>query len=273
MRLCAIFNVWGDYDLLKHSVKNIRPLVDGVIIIASTRSNYGELCPVPHEWLYVSMENDGVRTYIREPQHHHPAHSETDKRNYGLKIARDLGFTHFLTIDSDEMYEPEPFLKAKERFHVENNLAGLVCDCQTYFKSPTLTIGLDTTLVPFIHVLTPTIQHEFNRKYPFAWIDGKIRIDPTRSLNINSGVEKIDLKMHHMSWIRRDIEVKIRNSTARSNIERSTVRQDFMLAKEGYFVKFYGKTLVRVPNLFNIPEYGEFLRQDIQPLASTDPTN
>jgi hypothetical protein len=259
MKLCAIYNVWNDWDLLKYSIKNIRPLVEGVIIVGSVRSNFGELSPIPQEWLYVSMENDGIQTYIREPQFKQPSYSETDKRNFGLEKAKELGFTHFLTIDSDEFYEHDPFLKAKERFHVENNLSGLVCDCQTYFKSPKLTIGLDTTLVPFIHVLTPTIRHEFNRNYPFAWEHGwknkGIRIDPTRSLNINSGVEKIDLRMHHMSWVRKDYKLKIRNSTARTNLERSCIMNDLVHAKEGYFVEYYGKTLERSEVDFNIPEY------------------
>lgn len=258
MRLVAIYNVWADWEILKYSLKNIKPLVDGVIIVGSTLSNYGEFCAIPEEFK--------DRVIIREPQFNIPMHSETDKRNYGLMLARTCGYTHFLTIDSDEFYEPEEFLQQKERFKnfsLEPTPIGLVCDCQTYFKSPTLTIGLDVTLVPFIHELTPTIKHEFNRKYPFAWDKKGIRIDPTRSLNINSGVEKIDLKMHHYSWVRDDYERKIRNSTARTNLERSTIRQDLVLAEEGKICNYYGKTLVRVPNLFNIPEYGEFLRKDL----------
>lgn len=248
MKLCAIYNVWDDWDLLYHSTENIRPLVDGIIIIASETSNYGEKSIIPY-W-------GRDKVFIREPQFTHPMNSETDKRNYGLQIARSEGYTHFLTIDADEFYDPIEFLKAKERFHVERNLDGLVCRLQCYFKKPTLTIGIESTLVPFIHKLTPTIKHEFNRNYPFAWEGRDIRIDPTRSLNINSGVEfTTDITMHHMSWIRKDYEKKIRNSTARANIEKSTIRQDLMLAKDGYFCKFYGKVLYTVPNRFNLPEY------------------
>ena len=269
MRLVAIYNVWNDWDLLEYSLKNIRPLVDGVLIIGSTRSNFGEYSPIPDHF-----KNEEL--FLREPRFHIPAHSETDKRNYGLTLAKQQGYTHFLTIDSDECYEHEPFLKQKARFHVDPHLQGLVCFCQTYFKSPTLTIGLDTTLVPFIHKLTPTIQHEFNRKYPFAWIDGKIRIDPTRSLNINSGVDMTDLIMHHYSWVRGDYQKKIRNSSARKNIERSTIVNDLVDAKEGYFVEFYQKRLTRCPNLFGIPEYeytpaGErVICKDIQPSSAGD---
>lgn len=256
MKLAAIYICWHDWDLLRESIRVMRPLVDGIIIIGSSKSNYGEYSKIPSCW-------HDKELHVREPHLSQPMHSETDKRNYGLQVAREQGYTHFLTIDADEVYEAEPFLKEKEKFK-NPRLKGLVCLCQTYFKSPTLTIGLDTTLVPFIHELTPTIRHDFNRRYPFAWIDGKIMIDPTRSLNITSGVERTDLIMHHFSWVRKDIEVKIRNSTARANIQGSTVRQDFMLAKDGYFVNFYAKRLTTVPNRFNFPDYGgELLQQDL----------
>lgn len=244
MKLAAIYNVWNDWDLLEHSLRNIRPLVDGVFIIASITSNHGE----------TSLIRFWDDVYVREPQQRDPRASETDKRNYGLRLARINGYTHFLTMDADEFYEPEPFLREKQKLIDNPDLAGLVCQCQTYFKSPQLTIGLDTTLVPFIHKLTPTIKHEFNKNYPFAWIDGQIKIDPTRSLNINSGVERSDLIMHHYSWVRKDYQKKIRNSTARRNLERSTILNDLLLAKEGYFVEFYQRHLKRSTVDFGIPE-------------------
>jgi len=245
VKLCAIYNVWADWDILEYSLKNIEPLVDGVIIVGSTKSNFGEYYPIP--------ENFRDRVAIREPQFKTARESETDKRNFGLDLARWAGFTHFLTIDADEFYDPEKFILAKKLVD-DTGLIGLVCTCTTYFKSPTLTIGLDVTLVPFIHELTPTIKHTFNRNYPYAWNGTQIRIDPTRSLNIDDGVFMVDITMHHMSWVRADIKRKMRNSTAKANLERSTILQDYQQAKEGYYCQLYGKVLTRVANRFNIPE-------------------
>ncbi|HEY3404036.1 MAG TPA: hypothetical protein VGK59_11650 [Ohtaekwangia sp.] len=265
MRLCAIYNVWSDYDLLIHSVNNVHPLVDGVLIICSENSNYGEYCKQYPYWEEDVFYNTNVRTFGFEPESYlKPIQNETNKRNFGLDIARQQGYTHFIMMDADEFYDPAEFRKAKERFHVEKDLKGLVVESQVYFGSPELTIGNDTTLVPFIHELTPTIKHEFNRKYPFAWIDGKIRIDPTRSLNIDSGIKMADCLMHHYSWVRKDYSKKIRNSTARANLERSTIMQDLLHAKEGYYCEFYQKHLVRVPNRFGIPDYGVFSDKDLQ---------
>lgn len=257
MKLCAIYSVWDDWDLLKISVQNIQKVVDGVIIVWSEKSNYGEVskpqmiaiweeCPYKTEFF----------TYQHEPSLHHPQHAETRKRNYGLAQAKALGFTHFITMDSDEFYDRHEFLAAKKYLNDNPHLNGLVVESYVYFKSPTLTIGKDVTLVPHIHKLTPTIKHEFNKQYPFAWEGKRIRIDPTRSLSINSGVEMFECPMHHMSWIRKDPEKKIRNSTARANLQRSTILQDYLNADEGYFCQFYQKRLVRVPNRFGIPEYG-----------------
>lgn len=251
MKLCAIYNVWDDWDLLEHSIENIFQQVDGVIVVYSRKSNFGEQSDPPDNLAFPG----NVELFQREPLHAHALHAETDKRNYGLDIARKQGYTHFITMDADEFYEPKEFHAAK--LHVERTgVSGLVVESYVYFKSPTLTIGKDVTLVPHIHKLTPTIKHEFNKAYPFAWEGKQIRIDPTRSLNINSGVEMFDCPMHHMSWVRKDYEKKIRNSTARANLKRSTIVADLVNAKEGYFCEFYQKRLVRVPNRFGIPEYG-----------------
>jgi hypothetical protein len=246
MKLCAIFNVWHDWEWLKIATDNLEGLVDGIIIVASEKSNYGEHSPIPEEW------RDKV--LIREPMFHVAHHSETDKRNYGLSLARKSGYTHFISMDADELYIPLEFNAGKQYLNDHPELSGLVCRVRTYFKSPELTIGLDTTLVPFIHKVTPDIKHEFNREYPFSWEGKSIRIDPTRSLNINSGVEMFEIEMHHYSWVREDYEIKIRNSSARSNLERSSIRQDLGLAKVGFYCKFYGRELIRASNHFKIPE-------------------
>lgn len=257
MRLAAVYCVWADWDWLEESVKRIRPLVDGIIVVASEKSNYGEYSPIPDEWMN--------KVVVREPFLLHAMNCETDKRNYGLKIAREQGYTHFIMMDADEFYEPEEFIQEKQRFIDNPNLAGLVCASQVYVKSPTLTIGLDTTRVPFIHKITPDLRHQFNRHYPFAWEGKNIRIDPTRSLNINSGVEWSPIVMHHFSWVRKDYDRKIRNSTARANIQKMDLANKIVHLKEGDIFDLYpGKPLVRVPNRFAIPEYGELAKDGIR---------
>lgn len=262
MKLCAIYNVWDDYEWLFESSKRIAPIVDGIILVHGTMSNFGEFCTLMQHQLTKWRFNGD--TFNFEPDlKKDPRTNETDKRQYGLDKAREIGYTHFIMMDADEFYDPEEFKWAKQILIDRPETAGLVCRVKCYFRSPTLTIGYDTTLVPFIHKITPNLKFDFNRNYPFAWTDKdgvpftekkRIRIDPTRSMNINSGVEWADITMHHYSWVRSDIKKKIRNSTARQNLERSTIVQDYLNAKPGYFCQFYGKTLEEAPNVFGLPE-------------------
>lgn len=255
MRLVSIINVWADaVELLPHCINNMANCgVNGIIIIWSEASNYGEIekdyLPKP----IVVWGKIDFHIYQREPQFREPRNSETDKRNFGIQKARELGYTHFLSMDQDEMYEPSEFKKAIKAFE-DPAVKGIVCNCQTYFGSPKLTIGLDITLVPFVHELTPTIHHTFNKSYPFAWERNQIRIDPTRSFNINSGVIKSELIMHHLSWCRSDYQKKIRNSTARKNLERSNILQQLLQPKEGDYIDFYRKHLTRSTVDFGIDE-------------------
>lgn len=248
MRLCLIYHVWDDWQLLNHSVNHhiLTGCTDDVIVIYSETSNFGEYSK--------PINNNFAAGFQCEPDLSLPPHvNERNKRNFGLDKARELGFTHFLNLDADEFYEPTEFLKEKERFF-NTDLAGTVCKVKTYFKDPCLTIGYDTTLVPFIHKITQDLRFEWNPHYPFAFEGPKreIRIDPTRQMNINSGVEWSEITMHHYSYIRADLQKKIRNSTARANLEQSSVVEDFALAKPGYFCKLYGKTLQPCCDIFNL---------------------
>jgi hypothetical protein len=260
MKLAACLNIWADsVELLPYCVQNlINCGVDGIIIVWSEQSNYGEIAkdyiPVLPMW---EGQDTRVHIFQREPVFHHPMNSETDKRNYALDQAKRLGYTHFLTMDQDEFYEPAKFKKVRNYIEA-TGVKGIVCPSRVYFKSPKLTIGKDTTLVPFIHEIQPGIRHEFNRRYPYAWDDRTIRIDPTRSLSIISGVEYTEeVMLEHYSYVRKDIKMKIRNSSAKANIERSTLLNDYEQAKEGFYVEFYKKTLSRSQLDFGIPEFYE----------------
>lgn len=273
MKLFAVYNTWGDWDLLLPSIKNILPVVEGVVVINSIESNYGETDLEHADGLKELFDLNELKLFIIgfNPQKSMPMNMETGKRNFGLETARALGATHYLSCDADEFYDQDEFLREKQRFIDNPDLQGLVCASRVYFGSPTLTIGLDVTLVPFIHKLTVTLKHDFNRKYPFAWEGLRIRIDPTRSFNINTGVEWSPIVLEHYSWVRRDPMKKIRNSTARANIERSSILRDLANAKPGYYCEFYKAPLVRVPAKFDIPEYGGISNEDLQSIPANSP--
>lgn len=249
MKIAAVFIAWADCaDLLPYAVENIRPVVDGVIIVWSRKSNRGQ------EMNYSLPE--GCDLVQWEPIQRHPHHNEVAKRNAGLEKVKQDKYTHFVMMDADEFYSREEFLKVKEELRAEV-AAGSVCKVKTYFKSPTMTIGYDHTLVPFIHKVTPTLEYKLNFKgYPFAYQSGQPRIDPTRRLNITQGVKMVDIVMHHMSWVRKDMTLKMQNSSANLRGSRGQIiLDDLKNAKPGYFCKGYQKTLTECKNIFNLPIY------------------
>lgn len=245
MLVVACICFWDCREILPYAVRQWHKLGVDVIIVYSNSSNYRTV--VNNTEFLKSPEYKDCHIFRCEPKEfQQPADNERMKRNFGLQKARELGYTHFITADADELYDS---------IDVDWDAVGTVVGCQTYFKSPSLTIGLDRTLVPFIHKITPTIAHAWNRAYPYAFDLVGIRIDPTRQMNINKGVVFNDeIVMHHFSWIRKDYHQKIENSTARNNIRKSTVLKDLLEAKEGYFCEFYQRRLERSTVDFGIPE-------------------
>lgn len=280
MKTIAIYNVWSDWDLLELSMKNILPMVDGVLVVFSRNSNFGEFSPEPLDFMTRFDEPSKITMINAEPVPGKSAmQSETAKRNCGLHHAKILGYTHFLMMDADEFYVQDEIFADMECFKSDPELLGLVGKVKCYFRLPTLTIGYDVTLVPLIHKITPGLKFEFNRQYPFAWteIDGvaftekkRIRIDPTRAMNINSGVKWSSTTMHHFSWVRKDIMKKVRNSTARQNLEQSTIVKDYLDATAGKYCQFYKTKIESCENLFNIPAIIDGDLKSLHDQGSTD---
>jgi len=248
MKTAAIFCIWGDAnDLINQAIENIVPCVDGVIVVYSNISNFGNELPVKLE------KHAKTEVWNLEPGRNMPPHkNETAKRNYGINIARKQGYTHFIVMDFDEFYLQDEFMQEKERIE-RHNLTGLVCRLKVHFKSPILCCE-DHTLIPFIHKLGPGTASGDFRDYPFAYdAQGHAHIDPTRRLNYTSGIEMSEIYMHHYSWVRSDFEVKIQNSAARENLRKSTIYHDLAAAAPGVYNAFYRQNLQECPNYFNLP--------------------
>jgi hypothetical protein len=144
-------------------------------------------------------------------------------------------------MDSDEYYFD--FAEAKD-LYIKAGHDGSVVSLYTYFKLPTLRFEKpEGYFVPFIHKLNQdTISGV--PEYPFY-------CDPTRRINCTDVIE-LPIKMHHFSWVRKDIQMKIRNSSAKGNIENSQLLSDWDKAGTGSFIKDYNTSLIEVPNLFGI---------------------
>jgi hypothetical protein len=240
MRLAAIYNVWDGAELLKGSMDCLKYQVDDFIIVWQDISNFGERYNPLDDVDLSGFKNVVLNKYYPTLTAGGMG-NERAKRNIGITIAKTLKCTHFLNIDVDEYYED--FADAKQKY-LDSGADGSVCKLYTYFKTPTLRFeSPDNYYVPFIHKLDSNTIVGVNN-YPFY-------VDPTRMVNETDVVE-LPIFMHHYSWVRKDINRKANNSSARHNIERSNLLFEYNSdLKEGSYADG-GRKLISVENKFRI---------------------
>lgn len=252
MKLCSIISAWGDtLELLPHCIENHLTFCEGVIVVWSERSNYGVADPHMKEFVYTHKFPNVIFYQLEPMKHRDPKINERYKRNTGIDVARKHGFTHFIIADADEFYESKQVEWEKLKFD-DPNLKGLVCGLKVYVRYPTLRTD-DHTLVPFIHRLTPRIKCAENRYYPFAYDNAGAHIDPTRRLDITQGVQWSTAVMHHMSYVRKNMEMKICNSTANLRRSREVIHEEMRTAAPGGVSKLYHRVFEECENQFNLP--------------------
>jgi hypothetical protein len=253
MNLCSIINVWACcLELLPYAIDNHLKFCDGVIIVWSSTSNHGNSDNGRMlEFVLNKKYPSNVLFAQKEPSEHGPLIDETMKRNYGLELAKEKGYTHFIIADADEFYEDDKMNYEKKRFE-DPNLNGLVHELQVFIKSPTLYCK-DHTLVAGIHKLKKDTGCGAFKHYPFAYdTQGNAHIDPSRRINYTDGIEMSDWPMYHMSYVRKDINLKIENSSANLRRSRQVIYDELRDAKPGYISRLYHQPLQECPNYFNI---------------------
>lgn len=228
MKLIAVYNVFDGEEFLEESIRSIRDYVDEIYAVCQTKSYNGiqyeggynkskELCEIGLINFGLVFNTDNQLT----------------KRQYCLDLAKEHGATHFLGMDCDEIYKPKEFAKAKE---FAKDKKGTYCKIQTYFKERDLTIGLDNYYVPFIHSIDKD-SITGSKDYP-------VTVDPRRS--INGGAVEAPITMHHYSWVRDNIELKVNSHNSKQLIINNGILEDYYNAKEGSYIKHYDKILTRV---------------------------
>lgn len=247
MKLAAIYNVYDGVELLPFSINQIKNHVDKIIIVYQNKSNFGEFKNTDKELEAIMPSLQiGSKVWFKQytPTFKNGTVNERAKRNLGLQIAKDLNCTHFLFMDCDEVYDK--FEENKNQF-LNSGADGSVCRIITYFKKPTLRLtNYDNYYVPFIHKIYP--DSVAGIKYPYY-------CDPTRGVTCNH-VVILDFAMHHFSWVRLDIEMKVRNSSA--NVNQAV--HDLLIqyksdVQNGTFLHHYKQKLMFAPNLFGMPDF------------------
>lgn len=244
MKLAVIYNVFDGEELLEGSIKQIRQSVDLVICVTQTESVYKDKYEGGHNLCKELKKKGLVDKVVHVTPEGSAYQNELYKRNLGLNIAKNNDCTHFITMDCDEYYFPGQFKIAKE---IAEKYDATAIKWRPYFKDPQYTFDMPLNdYVSFITKLRPDSKFGYH-KYPY-WVD------PTRSTN-DKEVHLIPEElcyMHHFTWIRKSIERKFMNSTARKNILKSKLFTDYKCAKPGYYVDHWKKKIILVENYFNI---------------------
>lgn len=260
MKLAALYNVFDSEEHLEFSITQIRSSVDQVIALVQDVSNTGnyyrggvrEVARLKEEGLI-----DVVVTHNPNPAESNDTQQrELAKRNRGLVVARELGCTHFLSIDCDEFYNKDEF-EDRRQYIESHDIDATACYMHTYWAAPTLRLeSVDNYFVPFICKLYP----ETCLVHPLQEDKFGVHCDPTRLPNLQCKeiLNVNEIKMHHMSWVRKSMASfnrKIDNSTSpgvREVAMRRSILSNLMNAHADLFLPNYNQKLVECENQFNI---------------------
>lgn len=209
------YNIFDGEELLKDSILSIRDSVDFISVVYQETSNFGNKCsdnlvPLLNE-LHDSKLIDYLYKY--EPKFNITPHfNEINKRNIGYFISMNNNMDYHMSMDSDEFYLKQEFDYMKN-YYIDNDLDSAYCQMLTYYKSKEYI--LDPPEDYYVSLFYKVNQ--YNNYYFHA--QAPVLVDPTRRMD--SGSYKLfnreELQMHHMSYIRDDINIKFQNSSANKN--------------------------------------------------------
>lgn len=263
--LGVAYNVFDGEELLIYSIKQIRPHVDYIVVVAQEVSNFNFLNLNLRQKL-TELESLGLIDYIQwyepiiefddnnEIIYNNGFINEQKKRQIGLDICQNYGCTIFSSIDCDEIYDPSEYLIAKNEF-IFGNYDSSFCQMKTFYKKPTFQLSpYETYYVPlFYRINKNTIfKFDFDNQYP-------VIIDATRK--IKAGYCRIftrkEIQMYHYSYLRLDLLSKIKNSSAQTNIfEQNNVLAHYencnKITDGALLLNNQKFDLIEVENKFNI---------------------
>ena len=259
------YNVFDGEELLYYSIRSIRELVDYVVVVAQESSNFGnrnnELRKTINE-LRTTGLIDLVHWYEPkidldengEIQKTNGIDNEQKKRQIGLDLCATFGCSIFSSMDTDEIYDSNEYRFALKDF-IDGGYDSSFCQMKTYYKKPNWEVyPPENYYVPLFYRIGCNTKFTFEFVPPYP-----VEIDPSR--RIKAGYSRIytrdEIQMHHFSYVRKDIESKVRNSSARFSIEeQDKVIEHFEKIKDikdgALFLNNQRFTLLEVGNKFNI---------------------
>ena len=205
MKLGIAYNLFNGFELLEASARTIREEVDYILVVNQNISNRGNRFPDYlnnlKSKIIKGLISDGIIDEVIEyvpDLKADPGINEAKKRQIGYNRCLELGYTHHMSLDVDEIYNPIDLKRAKEIYINSNTDVSFVHIADYYGDFNHLLWDLPKFLTSFIVVLDP--NKNFNEK---GIPDGFV-IDPSRYINGDNILvfDREIIKLHHMSHVR-----------------------------------------------------------------------
>lgn len=210
------YNVFDGVELLESSVDSIRNVADYVCVVYQTVSNFGNTINADVEDIVMSLKTAGKvdEIYKYEPNQVAGHANEINKRNMGMLLSKIKGCTHFMTMDTDELYDESELMNVRSVVYT-GDFDSSACKMLTYYRSGEFIVD------PPEEYYVPLIYKIDDRRFSMNSVGARwsVPVDPTRRLPIGSLrlFDRAEIQMHHFSYVRDDIRAKLVNSSASPN--------------------------------------------------------
>lgn len=275
MILGVAYNCFEGTELLRYSIKQIRPHVDFILLTYQKFSWYGvpilgkdldEIYSLQKEGLADKIFNYSNSDFAMTNNSDKARSIEKEKRNISRVICYNNKCTHFLDMDTDEFYKETEFKLAKE-FIIKTNMDYSAVSYINYYKNPTYQAqSTSNQKVPFICRIDVN-KYLGESSGDFHVNNKSMGVDLTRGYKIINENYKTylfapnEIQMHHMMSVRQNIDYKFKvhsGSPPKGKSKQQIADEMKNLSKDTY--EFDATALYRakerikiVPNYFNIP--------------------
>lgn len=213
MRLGVSYNYYNGDEHFLASLRAMRPHADHISVVWQTVSNAGE--PIS-EQARVALCTAARRGWVDTIEHFSPdltaerAWNETEKRRLGLELARQANASHFLGLDTDELYRSEELQRAKEQI-ASNGWRSTSVSSFLHIQRPIYRARDKTNCCFIVEIMADTRIGV--PEFPCDTVDAtrKMTADADTHHHFSPDV----VAMYHMNLIRRDLAAKLRNSSSR----------------------------------------------------------
>jgi len=214
MKLAALYTVFNGLELLEGSINQIYSETDVIYLGWQNVSHYGEPSSEVEPFVNkLAKKYKKVKLFQFKPRGGNAKKEERRKINQMIRMAQVDSCTHFFISATDHYYDTEQFKWAKQKSKQYDVTASKM---YTYFKKPEWRLNpIESYYMPFICKLRVHQTHSADTKGKWnVYVDPALCILPNDSFY---EFKEDELMMHHYSFIRKDIENKLRNAAARRN--------------------------------------------------------